>query len=44
MHFGRPFTDADGKDSANLCFSRAAKHRLAIICVARAVEVGVRVD
>jgi hypothetical protein len=44
MHFGRSLANADGKHEANTRLPRADKHRFAIGCVARAVQVGVGVD
>ena len=44
MHFGRPFANADRENHADSCFPRASKHRFTIIGVARAIQVGVRID
>ena len=44
MHFGRPLADTDGEHDANARLTRANKHRLTILGVARAVQVGVRVN
>jgi hypothetical protein len=44
VHFCRPLANTDGEDNANAGLTRSTKHRLTIICVARAVQVCVRVN
>ncbi len=44
MHFDRPLANADGEDDTDACSPCTEKHGLTIVRVARAVQVGVRVD
>ena len=44
VHLGRPFADADGEHRAHAGLQGAAEHGLAVVGVARAVEVGVGID
>ena len=44
VHFGWSLADTDGENNANACLTRANKHRLTILRVARTVQVGVRID